>query len=276
MASVPRKTKVKGIDKSGIRWKHLYSVKGIFTGRFVEADGKEAGFNLIKHERLLNSKLIEQLEKMTKFERTIRIGKLRAAKPEFSRIFADRMRATIAEFIEVNEIEDDEIISIRNDAVIYDMKYPLKKTVVNGVTFLIKNQYTSFLHINRLEVFFNSVTDEIEVKGISDKTVKLHESGMLLFLTRFLTLSENRAPYTTLKYLASFREKYLSKRLDVNYYREFNQESCFAFIERIDEHFLTENKEMKSQFPIGGVSNLNIEFNFFNIILPLILLTIET
>ena len=62
----------------------------------------------------------------------------------------------------------------------------MQNTKFGLIEFKCKNRYTSFYKINNLEIFYfyDSFTknEEIEVKGISDDRLKLHEEYMLQLL----------------------------------------------------------------------------------------------
>lgn len=189
---------------------------------------KSAGLSLIKEFQLLPKKTINKLDDIyDKEKRNKEIGLLERNNKELVEKKKIAFQVVREEFLKANQLEDNEVISIKKDAIFTTREVP-HTTFGEYIVFQKKNQYSSYLRVGKrkMELYYNS--DKINVKGIGDENVELHEDGMLAFYKTFIRKMEMEKPESVLRYLRSFIDQYKKMELPVEYYREFNAKSCYV------------------------------------------------
>lgn len=171
---------------------------------------------LYNAERMVRQKYVGMLQKDDGVMKTLKSGIIEAKQKLF----------------EANNIQDHEVLSIKNDAV-FIINRKLQYTKFGLVNFINKNTYTSYYKIHHLEIYYyyNSVTKEesIEVKGISDRKIVLHEKFMLDFLKDLFYTIQVNGVEIAIRLLKDFYNQYISLSLDTGYYRNFNSDSMFHY-----------------------------------------------
>ena len=189
---------------------------------------KSAGLSLIKEFQLLPKKTIKKLDDIyDKEKRNKEIGLLERNNKELVEKKKIAFQVVREEFLKANQLEDNEVISIKKDAIFTTREVP-HTTFGEYIVFQKKNQYSSYLRVGKrkMELYYNS--DKIDVKGIGDENVELHEDGMLVFYKTFIRKMEIEKPESVLRYLRTFIDQYKKIELPVEYYREFNAKSCYV------------------------------------------------
>jgi hypothetical protein len=162
-------------------------------------------------------------------------------------------------FFENNDIKDEDILSIKKDAIMTTKRCFV--TEFDNIIFAEKNIYTSYYYLNNYEFYYNR--DKIDVKGIGDDLLELHQEYMLDFLFNFFRMNEISKRKSVIDLLKDFAYNYKKKELDVDYYRELNSQSLFKIHERLfgEKIGLKYTKEKDS---------LDISYNYMNYVVPLI------
>lgn len=241
------------------------------SSKIVEWDIRRAGLNIIKEFSLLSDKLITELEDMPKKEADIKIGKLQIRDKEFAKRFNQKFTDVMKEFMEKNGIDMDyDTISIKKDACFVINKKITYDTIGENIRFIPKNEYHAFVYLKPYELYFQR-NGELDIKGLSsitevrNKIINMHKDGILNFIEATVDLAESTQ--MNMKQLNSFLhdfvEMYKRKELDFDYYREFNVESRFRYQ-------LLGSEIMADNIDSDMLKHVNIEFNYRNIILPLI------
>lgn len=120
------------------------NIEYLFDDEIIEYDMRDAGFSLVKQYRLLPDETIRELTKLGKGEeRHIAIGKLQGADKEFSKALSDKFTEIRKIFIAQNELNDDDIVSVKKDAIFTIGK--CSKLRFGSLIFTPKNTYTSYL-----------------------------------------------------------------------------------------------------------------------------------
>lgn len=234
----------------------------IFNKEIIEYDIKSAGLNIIKKFKLLDDEKINYLNNLEKLHRDISIGKMQRKNKAFSKSLMQGFQECRRMFFDANDIEDDEVLSIKKDAIF--LLRTANKTQFDNIKFVNKNEYISYIRLGKYEIYHNN--GKIDVKGISDETLKLHEDGMLRFLNTFFIMMESEPNEKKIKKLLSeFAYEYKSMLLPINFYREFNEKSLFrtniGFESGLTSYLTNVNKEC---------DYLDISYNYLNVITPLI------
>ena len=83
----------------------------------VEYDMQDAGFSIIKENKLLNPAVISQLEQVPKAVRTIQIGQLQNTDNEFKSAMSELFVYYIERFVEENQLDENNVLRITKDSV---------------------------------------------------------------------------------------------------------------------------------------------------------------
>ncbi len=114
---------------------------------------------------------------------TIELGKLQRDNGESNKALTSSFEKARQMFIEQNDLSDNDVISIKKDALIIKKRCDIQQfgTYIN---FRPKHTYSSFIQLeNKLEFYYD--TETLDVKGISDEKLKLHEDYMIKFIKLF-------------------------------------------------------------------------------------------
>ena len=238
-------------------------IKYIISNEIIEYDIKSAGFNIMKYFKLLDDEKLQKLEALDKKQRQIMLGLYKKNDKSLGNKENEKFREVRKWFFEANNLTDDDIISIKKDAIITTKR--CYNTRLDNIEFVEKNIYTSYYYINKKEFYYNLNT--VDVKGISDEKLKLHKEYMLDFLYTLFKMNEISNRNRIINFIKEFSHYYKSRKLDANYYRELNEESLF----RLNVGFF--NKSVGSK-TATDVSLLNIDYNYLRYIIPLMSLMV--
>lgn len=195
----------------------------------IEYDMKSANTSLAREFKLLPEDKISEIEALGKQSRVVAIGKLMRDDKEF----ADKLKASFMEarrlFFEENELEDDEVITIKRDAI-FVTRYVEHMEIGEHILFRPKNQYTSFIHLKPFEIYYSS--DGLDIKGMDDEIYKrYHKDYFGDFLSGVIRRLETSSKKETLRYIRSVFDSYKWLELDPGYYREFSNTSQFRYLD---------------------------------------------
>lgn len=230
--------------------------------KIVEYDIKSAGFSVSKKYKLISKNKIQLLEKLPNKNRSIEIGKLQLSDSNLRDKLPKYVIVEKVNFFRFNKIQDENVLSIKNDAV-FIIGIKCKHTKFGIIEFVEKNRYSSYHKINGIEFFYRNREDKLDVKGINDEVVKLHEEGMVKFLKKCFKLIEYDRISDLKKYLIEFSNDYKSRKLPSIYYREFNSRNQYMFLN--DDIALYIESIPKKQ-----LKDINISFNYLFYVIPLL------
>lgn len=233
------------------------------TSMIREYDMVDAGFSIIQEYSLLPPEKILELSKLPKKEKNIAIGKLNGCDKILSRKFHSSFELARKIFFELNEVEEDEVLSIKRDAIFLKNKIARHNKIGKFINFKLKNKFTSFMNLNGIECYFNSYSNILTVKNIGSNVFKF-EKGIIPLISEYMTIKEklgktsNNSVYLK---LLDFRADYVNLRLPKEYYREFDRDAMY----RMNAY------EFGSE-EIGDFSleHLDISHNYMNVLVPLI------
>lgn len=207
-----------------------YTTKESVSNTLIqEYDISKANINILLYKGLLTRERYEYLFNLPKKIREITVGLMQK-----NTLYRDAIKEGIIEFKEKffkeNNIKDSDIISIKNDAVFIKGIKPLKTKFYN-VEFVLKNEYTTFMNIDGIEIYYNINTGIIDLKGISGDRIELHKF--------FIDSIKNIVEFASLNayddcffYIRDLYNKLCNKELPIEYYREFNPLSEFLIDSR--------------------------------------------
>lgn len=229
----------------------------------TEYDISKCNINVLFTKGLIDENTYIDLYNSERMKRQIYVGKLQKENPNI----AKELKAGIIEakkmLFEANDIQDRDVLSIKNDAVFIISKKP-KITKFGLIEFLPKGIYTSFYKLPGLELYYyyNNMNknEYIEVKGMSDINVEKHEEYFLQVLKDIFYSVQVNGPEITLRMIKDFYKEYITKSLPIGFYRKFDTTSNYHFMYRtmINTGFEAEYVSEKDKDLIDITYNMNI------------------
>jgi len=222
----------------------------------TEYDIASAGFTVIKFKKLLPEAEIAELEKVSKYERNVRIGKRIIQYPNISIEIIQTLEKARKAFVLVNEILPEEILTIKKDAIFLIKKVP---TIFQIKEFLFreKGNYTSYCYINKKEFYYSSTTETLDIKGFSQKVNEEQKEYLIKDIKNFLRLSEKITSDQMFSILKSYRAKYLNRELNKESYRDLDS-GMFRIGDFSIDSISQEN-----------LADIDISQNYINYLVPL-------
>lgn len=226
-----------------------------------EYDMSSGGYSILKKANVFSDKEIKRINQMSKFERNYFLGNY-VRDHGLSELQMNGFIDARKEFFIRNNIKDDEVLSIKKDAI-----FLINKTVTNlsfsGYKFRLDNVYSSYYYLSEIEFYYSRKKQFLDVKGINDEVLKSHYDYFLKDLYLIMKLNEKNNKDYLFSYLKNYREKYLERKLPIEHYRELNE----------DNSFLTNQKILANEILFDNYENVNdirIEYNYFKFVIPLI------
>lgn len=206
----------------------------IIVNAFIyEYDISKANINALFQRGVIDNTLYNVLYNTDKSMREKRVGLMIRENPKIYKEIQAGIIDAKRNLITMNNIDIEDIISIKNDAVFIMNKKP-DITKFNLMDFKLKNTYTIYIKINRYEFYYyyNSFNKEekLDVKGIGDDKLVIHKNYFMDFLLALFNTLQIDGIVNAINIIQNFTNAYINKELDVDYYRKFNSESNFDLL----------------------------------------------
>ena len=238
------------------------NIEYLFGHSIVEYDMKSAGFSIIKKYKLLDEATIEALENLPKHVRHVAIGKLDRDNEVVKEGLKHGFRESRKLLFEANNLEDDDVLSIKKDAIFVIGK-ELTNLEFGEVRFDKKNVYDSYIYLNKYEFYMNS--DHCDCKGIRDELVDLHRKYMLDLFREFADRMRFSDRKKQLDFIKEVAVGYRNRELANGYYRELNNYSIFRPL----KPFTILGKEVGITEYEEDLKHIDIHYNYMNYIVPM-------
>lgn len=233
-------------------------------GKIREYDMESAGLSILKEYKLVTNKELTRLESLSKKELVRAIGIMQIDNKTLAEKIKNGFVESRRKLFEANELQDSHILSIKKDAIFTRDKF-CKYEEFGNIKFRVKNKYTSFLQLNEIEFFYNEMTDILDVKGISDELLHLHENGMIKIIKDVLNWASRLDEKTLILKLQKLVTDYKEGNLNPDAYREFNKVSLFKFNTKLAFCGNVYSNEIDN---LGDT--VDKSYNFMKFIVPLI------
>lgn len=259
------------MDNITVYSKHLYTNNSYdyLPGYIFEYDITSAGINILYEGGYISDSEYELMGKMNKQQRTVTEGLLIRKHKELGKYKMEGLIRFRKEFMEANNLVDTDILAIKSDAIFVIGKpcYKLEFGENNLIKFRLDKTFTSFMIVNRIEVYGDPANNILEVKGINKDVLPLHDGYMKSFILDVMRRLENNSRKRVIKFLFEFARKYREFELDYNYYREFNNISRFTMkSDLFNNQYVLKYEDIDE----GNISNIDISYNYVNVILEII------
>ena len=204
------------------------------TNVFItEYDISKCNINVLYSKGIIDKNTYDYLYNSERMVRQTFIGKLQRDNPIIVKALKDGIIEAKKIFFESNDINDRDVLSIKNDAVFLINKKP-KITKFGLIEFVPKGLYTSFFKFRGMEMYYyyNNVNkmEYVEVKGISEENLAKHEGYFLQLLKDVFYSIQVNGPEITLRMIKDFYMEYINKKLPIEFYRKFDTGSMYHYI----------------------------------------------
>jgi hypothetical protein len=244
-----------------------------FLGIITEIDLADAGMTVAEKEGLLPPETIVALWALPKKDRSAAIGRLsrdlsvgRKGTPTLADKITEGIRKRLEAFLEVNEVGLDRLLSVKRDAVFVTGPPPGTLSLPDGSRFVVKSSWTAFTRLGEareVELYCVPRRKLWTIKGISEEKRPLHGPFIVRVILEVLRLAEMGEYVEAAATLQQFRADYVSLRLPLGYFREFNAGSAFR-LRRDTMQFLL--AELDANFTLR---DLDVMHNLRAVVAPL-------
>lgn len=201
-----------------------------YSGYIVEYDIRKANISALLSRGIIRKDTYDMLFESDKEFREVYVGKMIRSNHEIYEEIQNGIIEAKQMFFERNKIKDEEVLSIKNDAV-FVLSSRKMRTSFGLYEFANKGYYTFYFKSMKKQFFYRfdnlTATDIVEVKGINDSKLEYHKDFFLKFLLDVFYSLQKSAIEETMNFCNRFYEDYVNKRLDIRYYRELNSDNIF-------------------------------------------------
>lgn len=259
------------ISKHGLMSKlyerDLYTTKEyeyLINRRIIEYDIRSANTNLCRYFKLIPEEEIQRIESLPKQERVETIGRMQRNDKEFTKKLSKAFKQMRKEFFIANSIDDSNVLAIKKDAIFVVGKR-CRNTKFKNIEFVEKNQYSSYHKLNKMEFYYSSKDNKLDIKGINDDSLYQFQKFINILKRMFNLLERDREEYV--KFMKRFVTDYINKNLQYEYYKELRSNGCYTLIHdnEYSNHIYTLD-DMDSSVD----HRLSITYNYIAYILPMI------
>lgn len=239
---------------------YMTDVDYLISTYIREYDISKANINILYKYGVINKQQYDTYNIMNRNARQISIGLLLRDNPQVNDILKNGIMEAKRMLFEANNIQEEDVLCIKNDAVFIINKIPTI-TKFDNIEFSLKNVYTSFYKLGETELyyFFDLVSnnEKLDVKGINDMKLLLHEEFFIEFLKVTFNSAQCYPIQDTIDIVTTFYTKYIQLQLECGYYREFNNQSMFR-LKDISNYYSSYGLESITE---EQKTNLDITYN---------------
>lgn len=241
-----------------------------------EYDISKANVNILMENKMITEDQYKYFMNCSRMERQVKIGLMISKNSNIGEIIKDGIIQAKRSFFLENNIDDSDVLEIRNDAVFLLNKTP-RVSKFGLIEFKNKNTYTSFYRTKDLEFFYyqDQINNReiLNIKGIGDdsyisRVYPLHKDYFLEFLLTVFDTAQNCSITDVINIITLFYNKYINRELGIPYYREFNSQSMYRLINITKSNrfpYFVDNISIDQLKYVDIETNREIISNLFNI-----------
>lgn len=232
----------------------------LFNQYIREYDISKANINILFAKKVIDINLYNTLYNSDRMYRQVYIGKMIRNNPKIQEVLNQGIIEYKQKFFEANGINDNNIVSIKNDAV-FVLNIVPKILNFDNITFVHKNTYTSFMKLNELELYYgcDMASEVIDVKGIKDTDLEMYHMDFLSIIIDYFRYIQKGGPEATLQYITYIINNYVKLQLPITCYRRFRNSNDYVlntFTESYGIYYLDDTYQNKRSIDISY--NFNI------------------
>lgn len=187
-----------------------------------EYDIEKANISILLQNGVITPREYAMYTQMSKYSRQVAIGRMQRD-PRISKIVNNGFAEARKNLILSNNIDDEEIVSIRKDALCVMRK--LNVLDFGCIRFTQRDTYSMMMRCRGLEIYFgydertNQYT--IDVKGISDDKLAFHTTFIQYLCGWLKSIQDGRSDSAIID-IMQYMQSYEQRTLPIECYREFN------------------------------------------------------
>lgn len=245
---------------------YLAPIQSIIGSFIREYDMSKANINILLYYNIITKDLYDTLYTSPKLEREKYIGLMQRKDKSISEALKHGFTEARKMLFEANDIKEYQVLAIKKDAV-YTIDKVLPVTKFKNMEFKLKNTYTSFYKLDKLELYYDSSNPIVfDIKGMGDDAKELHKDYLLNILDYTIYTAEHGTMPSVVMSIECLMNEYKEKRLALGYYREFNNRSMFKTKYNVaNSDIYIDSPENITKFdcisPIA-LENIDISFNY--------------
>ena len=178
-----------------------------------EYDIYKANISCLLEMGEISQKQYNMLSDIPKIERSKFVNAFERLEKDTATDYRKFVVIALEKFKKLNDIKEENIIEIAFDAIWIDKEvYNLQ--VTENIRFICKRKASSMLEIGKVKFYFNSNDNTFFQRGLGKK-----ESPWFEIIKEYMRLSEIKDIENLNKFITNFKEKYIDKKLDKEFYQ---------------------------------------------------------
>lgn len=231
----------------------------------VEYDMKDAGLSLIKKYKLLDKKMIKDLQhlndmvfpdepKKGKHLANVKIGKMQIKNKVLKEGLKQGYIEARDQFLTKNNLDERTILSIKKDAIFVTKK--VEHTQLDDfINFREKNIYKGYLLIGKIEIYY--MDNKLDIKNLGEEGEEIHKEYFLKFIYKFFKKAESSTKGEVLRFIRIFLDKYKRLELESEYYIQFRPNGKYVYKDGTETTI--DYRQDKTEYSIMHNYNIIIE-----------------
>jgi hypothetical protein len=155
----------------------------------------------------------DMLKDIPKDERSKFVAAFEKLEKDTAEDYRKYVAIALEKFKALNDIKEKDIIEIAFDAIWLD-KEVSNLQVTENIRFICKRKASSILEIKKVKFYFNSADNTFFQRGLGQK-----ESPWFEIIKEYMRLSELGDNKSLTEFINDFKEKYINKALDEEFYK---------------------------------------------------------
>jgi hypothetical protein len=250
--------------------KQFYTNKGIkylFNSSIYEYDIERAGLQALYYIHEIDEKTYTSWKQQDKNWSSVYIGR---NIPKVMHRQNECIADIVSEFIVVNHIGEDAILGTKRDAVVIHDTIPII-TQIKGFNFIRKHRYSSYMHIDGYELYYDGYTDTITIKGTDMRYIRTNP--LIVYIKQCMKQYELleqgfKSYHDVYTFIHTLRNNYATYQLPIGCYREIANRNYYRLYDTRTGDIILSN----TLDEFGGVYQLIVNYNFIKFIVPFIAL----
>ena len=188
--------------------------ENLFIKRNIyEYDIHKANISCLLEMGEISKEQYDMLKDIPKDERSKFVAAFEKLEKDTAKDYRKYVAIALEKFKALNDIKEKDIIEIAFDAIWLD-KEVSNLQVTENIRFICKRKASSILEIKKVKFYFNSADNTFFQRGLGQK-----ESPWFEIIKEYMRLSELRDNQSLTQFINDFKEKYINKDLDEEFYQ---------------------------------------------------------
>jgi hypothetical protein len=208
--------------------KTLYSApyQYLINRNIQEYDISKANISILLDMGYIKKEDYDYLYNLPKHQREIKVGLMMRSDQNMIKVLNHGFIKARQLFFEQNSINDMNVLYIDKDSITLIDTSIKTIQVSDHIKFVPKSSYTSLYRLGQIDfLYFNNGRDEsYRFKYVNQEMLEKYHAGFFIdFLLFIAEEAQIKSSVECINIVRNFYNQYVSKSLDIRYYREFNQ-----------------------------------------------------